>query len=238
MEVLRDSEGRERLKEEVEQQRQMEKKGWWEEFDIFSDWRDIIVEEVPQGSRNEGLVGKNMVEVARMRGVDPCDAYFDLILEEGTGLSTIHRPTSLDDFYTFLKSPMVMVSTDAIASSADLQDQPFMNMPAHPRHYGTYPYVLGKHVREDKVLSLVDAIRKMTSLPAQMFRLKGRGLVKEGIWADLVVFDPDRVGQRATFTFLRPCQYPEGIEHVMVNGELVVDRGELTKALPGRLLTR
>jgi len=236
VEVLSDPEGREQLKEEVEQRRQMEKKGWWEEFDIFSDWRDIIVEEVPEGSRNEELVGKDMVEIARMRGVDPCDAYFDLILEERTGLSTVHRPTSLDDFYTFLRSPLVMISTDAIATSADMVEQPFMSMPAHPRHYATYPYLLGKHVREDKVLSLPDAIRKTTSLPAAMFRLKGRGLVKDGMWADLVVFDPNRVGQ--VFTFLRPCQYPNGIEYVMVNGELVVDGGELTRVLPGRILSR
>ncbi len=104
----------------------------------------------------------------------------------------------------------------------------------HPRTYGTFPRILGRYVRKERILTLENAIRKMTSLPAQKLKLKDRGLVREGMWADLVIMDPKRVIDQATYQ--KPHQYPKGIEYVLVNGKLVIEHGEHTKALPGRVL--
>jgi N-acyl-D-aspartate/D-glutamate deacylase len=106
----------------------------------------------------------------------------------------------------------------------------------HPRYYGTYPRILGKYVREERVLTLEDAIRRMTSFPAQRMGILDRGLLREGMWADVVIFDPDRVADRATF--LEPHQFPEGILHVLVNGDIVVGDRKQTEKLPGKLLRR
>jgi N-acyl-D-aspartate/D-glutamate deacylase len=106
----------------------------------------------------------------------------------------------------------------------------------HPRYYGTYPRILGKYVREERVLTLEDAIRRMTSFPAQRMGILDRGLLREGMWADVVVFDPNRVMDRATF--LEPHQFPEGILYVLVNGEIVVENNQQTEKLPGKLLRR
>ena len=104
----------------------------------------------------------------------------------------------------------------------------------HPRSYGTYPRMLGKYVREKKVLTIENAIRKMASLPAQKLGLRDRGMIREGMWADVVVFNPKTVMDEATYE--DPLRYPEGIEYVLVNGEIVIDEREHTGALPGRVL--
>jgi dihydroorotase/N-acyl-D-amino-acid deacylase len=104
----------------------------------------------------------------------------------------------------------------------------------HPRAYGTFPRILSKYVREDKALSLEDAIRKFTALPAQRMRLTDRGVLKTGMWADVVVFDPATVRDRATFD--NPNQLSEGMEYVLVNGVPVIDQGKMTRALPGKVL--
>jgi N-acyl-D-amino-acid deacylase len=104
----------------------------------------------------------------------------------------------------------------------------------HPRSFGTNPRVLGKYTREEKVLGLEDAVRKMTSLPAQVLGLKDRGLLREGYWADVVVFDADRVADMATYE--DPKQYPKGIDYVLVNGAIVIDDGHHTGARPGRVV--
>jgi N-acyl-D-aspartate/D-glutamate deacylase len=104
----------------------------------------------------------------------------------------------------------------------------------HPRSYGTQPRVLGKYVRDEHVLTLEDAVRKMTSLPAQILHLKDRGQVREGFWGDVVVFDPATVADRSTFE--RPAQYPVGIEHVFVNGVQVIKNGQHTNARPGKII--
>ncbi len=104
----------------------------------------------------------------------------------------------------------------------------------HPRSYGAYPKILGKYAREEEVLTIEDAIRKMTSLPAQKLGLRDRGLIREGMWADVVVFNPKTVMDKATYE--DPHRYPEGLKYVLVNGEIVVDNGEHTGALPGKVL--
>ncbi|MHA2185871.1 MAG: amidohydrolase family protein, partial [Promethearchaeota archaeon] len=106
----------------------------------------------------------------------------------------------------------------------------------HPRFYGTYPRILGKFVREEKILKLEQAIRKMSSFPAQTLGLYNRGLIREGMWADLVIFDPDTIIDRATYT--DPHQYPDGIHYVIVNGVIVIENKQHTTAMPGKILRR
>ena len=124
-----------------------------------------------------------------------------------------------------------MVGSDGSSLSIE---GPLGQVMSHPRSYGTFPRVLGRYVREKKVLSLEKAVQKMTSITAAYFNLKDRGVIKEGAWADIVLFDPDTVIDKATF--IAPRQYPEGIPHVMVNGTWVIKNGDHTGALPGRVV--
>jgi N-acyl-D-amino-acid deacylase len=127
-----------------------------------------------------------------------------------------------------MRLPWVAIASDGRALNVETPGVP------HPRSFGTNVRVLGKYVRDEGVVQLEDAIRKMTSLPAQVLRLSDRGLVREGNWADIVVFDPDRVADRATFA--NPKQYPVGVDHVPVNGAPVIRDGEHTGARPGTVL--
>jgi N-acyl-D-amino-acid deacylase len=130
-----------------------------------------------------------------------------------------------------MRHPLVVIGSDgdALAPYGVLsQSKP------HPRYYGTFPRVLGHYVREEKVLSLEEAVKKMTSITAERFSLNDRGVIREGAWADLVLFDPQTITDKATYT--DPHQYPEGIPYVIVNGMVVIDQGEHTGALPGQVL--
>jgi N-acyl-D-aspartate/D-glutamate deacylase len=167
-----------------------------------------------------------------MRGdKDAADTCFNLILEEGNYIYGIYHNMSEDDVRMIMKLPWVAIGSDGAALRPDgvLGD----GLP-HPRSFGTNPRVLGKYVREERVISLEDAVRKMTSLPAQIMRLRDRGMLREGYWADIVVFDPKSVKDVATFE--KPKQYPAGIEHVLVNGIVVVERGNHTGAKPGQTI--
>ena len=126
-----------------------------------------------------------------------------------------------------------MVGTDA---SSVAFTGPFAMGKPHPRHFGTYPKILGHYVREQKTLRLEDAVRRMTSLPAQRFGILDRGLLRTGMWADIIVFNPDTVIDKATYQ--DPHQYPVGVEYVIVNGELTMDSGRYTGALAGRTLRK
>lgn len=174
--------------------------------------------------------GKTLAEIARIRGdADPIDTCFDLIVEDGGVVNGIYHNMSEDDVKTVMARPWVVISSDG---SSIQPDGPLGEGVPHPRSYGTNPRVLGKYVREENVLSLEDAVRKMTSLPAQVMRLRDRGWLREGYWADVVVFDPRTVRDVATFE--NPKQYPVGIEHVLVNGTPVIENGEHTGAKPGK----
>jgi N-acyl-D-aspartate/D-glutamate deacylase len=176
--------------------------------------------------------GKTVAEVAKLRGDTDMDkTLFDLVQENGNFPDGIFHNQSEDDIKTIMRLPWVAVAADgrALAQTGVLAE----GFP-HPRSFGTNPRVLGKYVREEHNLALEDAVRKMTSFPAQILRLKDRGLVKEGYWADLVVFDPKTVKDNSTF--VKPALYPTGINHVFVNGVQVVKDGEHTGAKPGKIV--
>lgn len=172
--------------------------------------------------------GKTIAEIAKIRGRDAVSTCFDLIFEEGIFIYGVHHTMSEEDIKTVMRVPWVSVASDGSALNADFPGKP------HPRSFGTNPRVLGKYARDEKVLSLEDAIRKMTSLPARVLGLKDRGLLKEGYWADIVVFDPDAIADTATYE--NPKQYPRGLRHVLVNGTIVIDGGDHTGARPGKVL--
>lgn len=177
------------------------------------------------------LQGKTLAEVAKSWKKDPLEALFDLLIEDdGLTLVAVFG-MSESDVAVALVQPWVSVDNDWEGTSPEGvlgRDHP------HPRAYGTFPRILRKYVREEKKLTLEDAIRKFTALPAQRMRLSDRGVLKEGMWADIVVFDPARI--RDTATFETPNQLSEGMEYVLVNGVPVIERGKMTGALPGKIL--
>jgi dihydroorotase/N-acyl-D-amino-acid deacylase len=182
--------------------------------------------------KNKPLEGKTVAEIAKLRGdKDPADTCFNLILEEGNYIYGIYHNMSEDDVRLVMKLPWVAIASDGAALRPEgvLGD----GLP-HPRSYGTNPRVLGEYVRDQKILSLEDAVRKMTGLPAQIMRLKDRGVLREGAWADVVVFDPKTVQDVGTFE--KPKQYPRGIDQVIVNGVVVVENGTHTGAKPGKVV--
>ncbi|OGP22774.1 MAG: hypothetical protein A2038_12600 [Deltaproteobacteria bacterium GWA2_57_13] len=172
--------------------------------------------------------GKSIAEIARIRGKDPVGTCFDLIFEEGIFIYGVHHTMSEEDVKTVMRVPWVSVGSDGSALNVNFPGKP------HPRSFGTNVRVLGKYTREEKVLALEEAIRKMTSLPAQVLGLRDRGLLREGYWADIVVLDPDTVADTATYE--NPKQYPKGVEYVLVNGAVVIDQGNHTGARPGKVV--
>jgi N-acyl-D-aspartate/D-glutamate deacylase len=211
---------RERVKQDPEFKQYIDEHGGW----------DGIVAAVLHKPALKQYEGKRASEIARLRGQerDPADAVFDVVLEEGNFPQGVYHNMSEDDVKTFMRLPWVAVASDGRALNLDTPGIP------HPRSFGTNVRVLGKYVRDDRVLSLEDAIRKMTSLPAQVLRVPDRGLLRPGYRADVVVLDPDRVADRATWD--QPKQYPVGVEYVLVNGTTVIDRGEHTGARPGEVV--
>ncbi|MEX0650911.1 MAG: amidohydrolase family protein [Actinomycetota bacterium] len=176
-------------------------------------WDRIVIE----ATADESCNGLSIAEIAGRRKLEPVEAFFELLVEEPS-TSCIGHAMRDDDVRTIMADPGVMVASDAASVAPD---GPMKHVPVHPRTYGTFPRVLGPAVREG-VLTLETAVRKMTSLPADRFGLTGRGRIAEGAWADLVVFDPANVTDRATFE--RPHAFPDGIEAVIVEG-IVAWRG-------------
>ncbi len=181
---------------------------------------------------NQSLVGKTVAEIARERGVPSIDCLVDLVREEQNHILAVAFVMCEDDVERALAHPLGVVGSDTLALASTEESAAGGT---HPRCYGTFPRLLGRYVREKGLLRLEEAVRKMTWLPAQRLGLADRGRIAEGLAADLVVFDPERIIDRATYE--RPRQYPEGIEHVIVNGEIVVEYGEHTGRRPGQVLT-
>lgn len=205
LQLLRDDRERSRLRDHLEERPEK--------------WTDIVVSGVAS-AENEHLEGKSIAAIADHRDVSPPIAVMDLLLEEELEVSKITHMLDEADVREILQCERVCIATDGL----------FGGKP-HPRTYGTYPRVLGRYVREQNLLSLEAAVRMMTALPARAMGLTDRGLVRPGAKADITVFDPDTVA--ATATYEKPAQYPEGVEHVLVNGSFVVRDGAMTGALPG-----
>jgi len=176
------------------------------------------------------LLGKRLSEIAKASNKDPMDALFDILTQDPSTEVAVFG-MSQPDVTLALQQPWVAIDNDSEGTSPDGilgQSHP------HPRAYGTFPRILAKYVREEKVLTLEDAIRKFSALPAQRMRLTDRGVLKQGMWADVVIFDPATVRDRATFD--NPNQLSEGMDYVLVNGVPVIDQGKMTGALPGKVL--
>ena len=203
--------------------------GWENHVQGTGGWHGVMVAAV-QNTANKQYEGKRMDEVAHRMGKDPVDALCDLLASEETFPFAIYFAMSEGDVRIAMQQPWVGFGSDGVAVNPEMT---FMGRP-HPRFYGTFPRVLGAYVREQKVLSLPDAVRKMTSLPAQIVGLTDRGLLRPGMAADITIFDPEKVMDAATFE--EPSQYPAGIPYVIVNGVLVIDEGKHSGALPGRVL--
>ena len=227
---------RRRLKEEIESRRVLPKFGFHEEFAWFSDWGDIAIHELPADSPRRRLVGMSVAEAAEEEGKDPCDLYFDLIVADGEAFAAVHSQSGVEAFDGLMRDEWTMFGTDAIATDLPRVREAWNTIQPHPRHYGTFPRVFAKYVREESAMPMAAAVRRSTGLAADHFGLRDRGYVREGAWADLVVLNPVTVGERATWRL--PNEYPSGIEHVFVNGRAAVTSGELTSALGGRMLTR
>lgn len=192
-------------------------------------WSAIVIAECPTQRESEG---KSLEEILKRqnRFDDPYEGFFDWLLEIKGNATMVIFVMDETDVRTVMSSPLSSIISDSWATAPRAGGKP------HPRAYGTFPRVLGKYVREERVLTLQDAIRKMTSLPAGKLGLQDRGIIKQGSWADIVVFDPDRIKDKATYD--NPHQYPEGIDYVIVNGQVVVENGKLTGARPGKVLKR
>ena len=223
---LRDPQTRERLRKEISAE-QTE----WENIYLGSGGPGGVLIGSVVNRELEPLQGKRISEIATEQKKDPLDVVFDLILADHGQTGAIYFMMSEADMRAAMQSPYVSFCTD---SGARATDGPLAGSKSHPRGWGSYPRILGHYVREEKVLSLESAVHKMTGAPAARVGLRDRGLIKEGMFADITVFDPAKVIDRATFE--SPNQYPTGIEYVLVNGKVSVDKGERTPALGGRVL--
>jgi N-acyl-D-amino-acid deacylase len=183
--------------------------------------------------KNKIFEGKSVQEGAKEAGKKPYDFMKDLLIEERNRVDMVTFMMKEKNLKRILAHPLVGVGSDASAVA------PYGLLhrgKPHPRHYGTFPRVLGKYVREDKIVPMPEMLKKMTSVPAQKFGFGKRGTLKSGYFADIVIFDKDKVIDKATWT--DPHQYSEGIEYVLVNGRVVIKEGEHTGDLPGKVLRK
>jgi len=211
---IQDPETREKIK------REMAGRAWDKTMFVYS----------PTG-KNRELEGKTFVEIGKIKGKDPTEAALEIILDEKGGGMHIGFFGEESDVETLLSAPFACFGTDGWAHAP--YGEAHVGKP-HPRCYGTYARVIERFVRDLKTLSLEEAIKKSTSLPAQRFKIWDRGLVREGMWADIIIFDPFKIHEVSTYT--DPHHYPEGIQYVFVNGTAVVEKGEHNKTLPGMIL--
>jgi len=223
---LRDPSTRERLKKEISTDHLD-----WENIYLGSGGPGGVLISAVVNRELEPLQGKRVSEIAAQQKKDPLDAIFDLLLADNGQTSAIYFMMSEADMRAAMQAPFVSFCTD---SGARATDGPLAGSKSHPRGWGSYPRILGLYVRDEKLLSLEAAIHKMTGAPAARVGLRDRGLIREGMFADLTVFDPRTVIDRATFE--SPNQYPTGIEYVLINGQIAVDKGQRTTALTGRVL--
>jgi N-acyl-D-amino-acid deacylase len=227
LERLKDPTTRTRLKNEIK----TGSPGWWNIVEAAGGWKQIVLASSgnPEHKRFEN---KNIEQIAKEWNKDPADAAFDIIVEGSGRTGALYFMMSESDVETALKYPWISLGSDAAASPQPVDPNTAGN--GHPRGYGNFPRVIAEYVRKKKIISLPEAIRKMTSWPATRLRLASRGTIKEGNWADVVVFDYDKIQDNATYEF--PFRPPTGINLVLVNGQLVMENGKHTGARPGKLI--
>jgi N-acyl-D-amino-acid deacylase len=178
---------------------------------------------------NRHLIGQYLHDIAKSRGKDEVDTLLDLVLEDRSRVAAVFFSMDEKNLAKQLRQPWVSLGSDGSSMAAE---GVFLEESTHPRAYGNFARLLGKYVREEKVITLEDAVRRMTGLPASNLGLKDRGLIKDGMFADVVVFDPALIADKATYE--KPQQYAVGMKHVFVNGVQVLQDGEHTGAKPGR----
>ena len=223
---MRDMRIRQHLKKEI-----MTDSREWENIYLGSGGAEGVLIGSVSNRQLESLQGKRLSQIAQEQGKEPLDALFDLIVADNGQTGAIYFMMSEADMRAAMRAPFVSFCTD---SGARATDGPLSAAKSHPRGWGSYPRILGRYVRGEKILTLPQAIHKMTGAPAKRVGLRQRGLLQEGFFADITVFDPQRVIDKATFE--APNQYAEGISYVITNGQLSVDDGKRTSALAGRAL--
>ncbi|HUF04408.1 MAG TPA: D-aminoacylase [Aridibacter sp.] len=227
IERLNDPQTRARLKREIVEG----SPGWWNIVEASGGWENIILVNA-RNEQNARFEGKSLAQIAKELNKDPADAAFDLVLQGSARVYALYFMMSEDDVITALQFPWTSIGSDA-GAALKAGEVDTLGLP-HPRSYGNHPRLIARFVLEKKVISLEEAIRKMTSWPATRFRIPSRGLVKEGMWADAVIFDYEKIDDRATFE--KPLLSPVGIEYVLVNGTVVVEKGTHTGAKPGKVI--
>ncbi len=227
LERLRDQSARERMRKDILNGID----GWYNHYlAVGGDWERMLLVGF-SSDKNQPYVGKRFSELAADRGGDPIDVLIDVLLEEAGSVRTVFFHHDEPDMQFALKQAYVSVGSDGAAISPA---GAYRDMHPHPRWYGTFPRLMGRYVRELGVLTLPEAVRKVTSMNAEKIGITDRGYLRRGYWADVVVFDAETIIDRATFA--EPQQYPLGVGYVIVNGEIVVDDGEHTGALAGKVL--
>ena len=234
---LKDPRERARIRREMENTNP----SWESRYQSAGTWQNVQLAAIgrTRGGTNDAVSpnrkyeGKRVAEAAKEAGKDPFDFVFDLLIEERGSVGCVYFIIDETDLALAMRQPWVAIGSDGSALAIE---GPLRAGVPHPRSFGTFPRVLGRYVRELKVISLEEAVRKMTSLPAEILGITDRGTIKEGQWADLVIFDPATVADKATFE--DPFQYPVGIDTVLVNGKVVLDEGKHTNARPGKVLKR
>ncbi len=227
LERLKDPATRARLKNEI----RTGSPGWWNIVEAAGGWKQVVL--ASSGNpEHKKFENKNIEQIAKEWNKDPADAAFDLIAESNNRAGALYFMMSDSDVETAIKYPWVSFGSDAAASPQLMDPNTVGN--GHPRGYGNFPRVISEYVRKKKVLTLPEAIRKMTSWPATRLRLASRGTIKEGSWADVVVFDYDKIQDNSTYEY--PFRTPSGIDFVLVNGQVVIENGKHTGAKPGMVI--
>ena len=223
---LRDPATREKIKGQVQTPSDE-----WENMYLATGGPEHILLAAFKSEKLKPFTGKTLAEVAKMRRKDPIDTAMDLIAEDESRIGTIYFFISEDNIKKELAKPWISFGSD---EASQAPEGVFLKSNPHPRAYGNFARVLGKYVRDEKVIPLAEAVRRLSALPATNLGLDHRGFIKEGMFADIVVFDPATISDRATFE--KPHQYAVGVKHVFVNGVQVIKDGEHTGAKPGRAL--
>ncbi|MBS4200937.1 D-aminoacylase [Bacillus sp. FJAT-49732] len=213
---FRDKTIREKIKDELSREQDD-----WDNLVCSTGWNNVMISSV-QTEKNRSLEGKNIAEISEMRGIHPVDCMLDLLLEENGNVSIVYFLMSDDDVRQVVKWDNSLIASDSLHCDTGKP---------HPRLYGSFPRIFAKYVREDRVLSLEQAVRKLTSFPVKRFNLGKRGLIVPGYAADIVVFDPHTIQDEATYQ--NPKNYPNGISYVWVNGKMTMQNGVHTNVREG-----